>query len=237
MSIRAILQKLTRIFANPLPKHIAHKLIANMPILAIDLEFNSLNIEHSKVLSIGWVAGINNQVDMSSAYYKVVRANVDLEQSPVIHGLVQDDIDKGSHIRETFQALEAFAHSHIWVFHNSAKDLALLDKVAKDLGCYLPQVVTLDTLKIAAYELTKQHKVMPPNQATLTICRDKLDLPPAPAHNALDDALATLTLWFAQVSRLDPKNTLMVVDLNRTGALQVVSIGRKTNDMVTGSEP
>jgi len=228
--ISAVLQKLASMFTTKLPKHIAKTPIAQMPILAIDLEFNSLDIPRSKILSIGWVAGTNNQVDMSSAYYKVVRANVDLEQSPVIHGLIQDDIDKGSHIRDAFQALEVLAKTHICLFHNSAKDLALLHKVAKDLSMYLPQVVTLDTLKIAVYELTKQHKVLPPNQATLTVCRDKLNLPPAPAHNALDDALATLTLWFAQVNRLDPKNTLLISDLVRTGALGVISIGNKVHD-------
>ena len=42
--------------------------------------------------------------------------------------------------------------------------------------------------------------MLPNNSATLTVCRQRLDLPAFPAHNALDDALATLQLFFAQLN-------------------------------------
>ena len=70
--------------------------------------------------------------------------------------------------------------------------------------CRLPQVEVLyiDTLQLALYQLNKQHQVLPSNSATLTVCRQRLDLPAFPEHNALDDALATMQLFYAQLNEL-----------------------------------
>jgi len=66
------------------------------------------------------------------------------------------------------------------------------------------EVLYIDTLQLALYQLNKQHQVLPSNGATLTVCRQRLDLPafPVPEHNALDDALATMQLFYAQLNEL-----------------------------------
>jgi DNA polymerase-3 subunit epsilon len=64
------------------------------------------------------------------------------------------------------------------------------------------EVLYLDTLQLALYQLNKQHQVLPSNSATLTVCRQRLDLPAFPEHNALDDALATMQLFYAQLNEL-----------------------------------
>ena len=68
-------------------------------------------------------------------------------------------------------------------------------------------VITADEVLIlihftALYQLNKQHQVLPSNSATLTVCRQRLDLPAFPEHNALDDALATMQLFYAQLNEL-----------------------------------
>lgn len=226
MSLATLWQRLTGKSSQAIPAQFAQQKASEVPLLAIDLELTSLDAKIAKVLSIGWVSGQRNHVDLSSAYYGVIRAKGDLQQSPVIHGLTDDDIRKGEHVKQAVEALAPYVDSHIWLFHNTGLDIGVLNQVMINLGLHAPTVVTLDTLKLAVYQLQKRHQVLPPNSATLWVCRDRLDLPAAPAHNALDDALATLTLWYAQLYTLDPHNTMTVGDLQHTGALQVMSLGK-----------
>ena len=207
--------------ASALPEHWQSAKLNEVPLLSIDLELTSLDVKVSKVTSIGWVEGMGSCMDLSSCYYSVIRASGDLNQSPVIHGLTAETIAQGEHITPALHALARKASSHIWVFHNATLDLGVMFKIYRELDVSLPPIVTIDTLKLAVYQLQKQHQVMPPNSATLTVCRQRHDLPLAPAHNALDDAVATLELLFAQLHQLDPKGQMTVSDLMHSKAICV----------------
>ncbi|WP_240612852.1 3'-5' exonuclease [Alteromonas flava] len=209
-----------------LPATFAAKKLVDIPFLAIDLELTSLDPNSAKVLSIGWVEGRNYCVDLASCFYQVVRTKDDLQQSPVIHGLTDEQIRQGAPVKAVVERLQSYVDSHVWVFHNANLDVGVLSTVATNLGLHVPTIVTLDTLKLAIYSLQKQHSVLPPNSATLAVCRDRLNLPAAPAHNALDDALATLTLWFAQQSQLDPKAHLTLADIQHTAGVNSISLGK-----------
>lgn len=189
------------------------------PLLAIDLELTSLDWASAKVTSIGWVEGKGQSIRLDSCYYSVVRATGDVAQSPVIHGLIQEHIADGEHIREVLKHLVTYADSHIWVFHNAHLDLAVLQRAFEDTGVHCPPVLYLDTLKLAVYQLKKYQEVLPPNSATLSVCRQRLGLPAAPAHNALDDAMATIQLWMAQNHVLNGREKVSIGDLLHTHAV------------------
>ena len=212
-----------------LPEERKHQMLRNMPLLAIDLELTSLDPKKAKITSIGWVKGKAGSIDVSSCYYEVVRASGDLEQSPVIHGLTADTIAQGVHVRDALKKLSQYAHTHVWVLHNAGLDMAVLDRVMAANEQQMENVITLDTLKLAVYQLQKQHEVLPPNSATLTVCRQRHHLPLAPAHNALDDAMATLQLWFAQYYSLDPKGTMSIQDFTHTQAVGCRNLGKIEN--------
>ncbi|GGF79262.1 3'-5' exonuclease [Alteromonas lipolytica] len=212
-----------------LPEERKHQMLRDIPLLAVDLELTSLDPQKSKVTSIGWAEGSGGSIDLSNCYYSVVRASGDLEQSPVIHGLTAEEISHGLHIKDALEQLAPYASTHVWVFHNAGLDLAVLDKVLAANGIYLPEVITLDTLKLAVYQLQKQHEVLPPNSATLTVCRQRLNLPLAPAHNALDDAMATLQLWFAQYYSMDPTGKMSLQDIAHTQAVGCRNLGKIEN--------
>ncbi len=181
-----------------LPAKWQGKRIEDIPLLAIDLELTSLDVKTSRITSVGWVEGQAGAISLDSAFYQVVRTSRSLEQSPVIHGLTAETISEGCHINQVLDALVPFADTHVWVFHNARLDIGVLNNALVATGRSIDHVLVLDTLQYAVYQLKKQHHVLPPDSATLTVCRQRLDLPLAPAHNALDDAMATLQLWFAQ---------------------------------------
>ena len=205
--------------APPLPEGWAEKSLATLPLLAVDLELTSLDVREAQITSAGWVEGRGSHIDISRCFYSVVRTRADLAQSPVIHGLTGADIAQGAHIKEVLEQLVGYAGTHLWVCHNANLDLSVLQTAlsAQQISC--PPVVVLDTLKLAVYQLKKHHEVLPPNSATLTVCRQRLGLPAAPAHNALDDAMATLQLWFAQNQVLNGGKVVSVGDLLHTQAI------------------
>ncbi|MDC8832224.1 3'-5' exonuclease [Alteromonas gilva] len=209
-----------------LPDSRKNQLLVDTPLLAVDLELTSLDPQKAKVTSIGWVEGRAGSIDLSQCFYSVIRASGDLAQSPVIHGLTAEELAQGRHINEVLADLARYASTHVWVFHNAGLDMAVLNKVMAANDIFLPQIITLDTLKLAVYQLQKQHEVLPPNSATLTVCRQRLNLPLAPAHNALDDAVATLQLWFAQYYSMDPKGRMSLQDLTHTQAVGCMNLGK-----------
>ena len=192
----------------------------SLPFLAIDLELTSLDVNDAKILSIGWVESAHAQIDLNSCFYKVIRTHSSLNQSPIIHGLVEADIRLGEAEEDVLTKLLPFTESHIWVFHNTHLDMQVLSTAFSRCNKPLPEIVTLDTLQIALYLLRKRQSVLPPNAATLSACRQRYNLPFAPAHNALDDAMATVELLHALLFDLDPSGKCELRDFGQTGGLK-----------------
>lgn len=195
--------------------------LAEIPFLCIDLELTSLDLSATRILSIGWVEGKGKQIELQSCFYQVVSTTASLNQSPVIHGLTAEDIAQGQPVRIALEALVKYASSHVWVFHCTGLDMTVLNGVFKKLNIPLPTVVTLDTLRFGLYQLTKNLRPPPPNAVVLPVCRARYNLPAVPAHNALDDAMATLELLFAQIQKFAPKNSDTLKSLLVTDAIEV----------------
>lgn len=200
-------------------------LIKDTPLLSIDLELTGLDTKVAKITSIGWVEGNNQSIDLSSAFYTVIRASGDLQQSPVIHGLTAKDLLRGDHVKSAMAQLQSFASSHVWVLHNASLDMQVLNRVAQNLGVPQTQITTLDTMLLELYFLNKSQDMVKQNAVTLENCRQRYGLPTAPNHNALDDAVATLGLGFAQLYLLDKQSTAPLSDLLHTKAIKVYTLG------------
>ena len=207
-----------------LPEGWAEKFLQDTPLLAVDLELTSLDVAEAKVTSIGWVEGCNNSINIERCGYHVIRASGDLAQSPVIHGLTEEELTAGMHIRDVLKQLVPFAETHLWLCHNAALDLGILKRILNDTNIACPPIVFLDTLKIAVYQLKKHHEVLPSNSANLSVCRQRMGLPAVPAHNALDDAMATMQLWFAQNQALNRSKNVTIGDLMHTQAVSCKKI-------------
>ncbi|WP_340678251.1 3'-5' exonuclease [Paraglaciecola sp.] len=174
----------------------------DVPLLAIDLELTSLDTKVAAITSIGWVSGQNGQLDLKSAFYKVVNTPADLQQSPVIHGLTAEHIAQGGELAPILQKLATMLHSHVWVFHHAPLDTKVLLRDMQVLNIDLSGMLSLDTLCLEKYLLNRVQPVFSRDSLTLADCCRRYAFPPAPVHNALDDAMATLELAFAQLNVL-----------------------------------
>ena len=183
-------------------KSLRDKKLGNTPLTSVDLELTSLDPAITQITSIGYVSGSAGKITLSSSGYHVINTSADLGQSPVIHGLTLDILQQGEGLADAIRVLIPILKTHILIFHNARLDLMALDSAFKRCGLPQVEVLYIDTLQLALYQLSKQHQVLPSASATLTVCRQRLDLPAFPEHNALDDALATIQLFYAQLNEL-----------------------------------
>jgi DNA polymerase-3 subunit epsilon len=177
-------------------------MLGDTPLASVDLELTSLDPVTTQITSIGYVSGSAGKITLSSSGYHVINTSADLGQSPVIHGLTLDILQQGEGLADAINSLLPLLKTHVLIFHNARLDLMALDSAFKRCGLPQMEVLYVDTLQLALYQLNKQHQVLPSNSATLTVCRQRLDLPAFPEHNALDDALATMQLFYAQLNEL-----------------------------------
>lgn len=183
-------------------KSLRDKTLGDIPLASVDLELTSLDPVTTQITSIGYVSGSAGKITLSSSGYHVINTSADLGQSPVIHGLTLDILQQGEGLADAINSLLPLLKTHVLIFHNARLDLMALDSAFKRCGLPQMEVLYIDTLQLALYQLNKQHQVLPSNSATLTVCRQRLDLPAFPEHNALDDALATIQLFYAQLNEL-----------------------------------
>jgi len=208
-----------------IPACFKHKNMRQLSYLAIDLELTELNTRLAKITSIAHVKGKLYDLDLASAYYQIVRTKGDLKQSPVIHGLLAKDVAKGAHVKEPLSLLSKNANDSVWVFHNADLDLRIIKRVWDSLELPKMLITYVDTMLLQVYLLEKTYGYVPRGEVTLGKARSFHHLMQAPEHNALDDAVSTLTLLFAQLYQLDKNAKLKLTDLAHTKSLGTFQLG------------
>jgi len=209
-------------------KMLSDKPLSSTVFTAIDLELTSLNPVTTQITSVGYVSGSAGNIILSSSGYHVINTSADLGQSPVIHGLTLDILQQGEELADVLKLLRPLLEKQILVFHNARLDLKALDLAFRQFSLPKTEVIYVDTLQLALHQLKKQHQVLPSNSATLTVCRQRLDLPSFPEHNALDDALATIELLYAQFNELGITHTDSLEGLLHTNAVGRYTLGSST---------
>ncbi|BDX05136.1 DNA polymerase III subunit epsilon [Planctobacterium marinum] len=193
---------------------------SQLPLLAVDLELTGLNPKEDKIVSVGWIEGVGSSMALSSAFHTHIQGAQQLKQSPIIHGITASEIAEGVPLQAPLEVLANYAKSHIWVMHCCALDWQMLHKSYMEQQMLSPKPVIVDTLLLERYLLAKSGDTHSP--VDLSRARLRHGLPNAHAHNALDDAAATLELLFAQVSRLGLTAQSNIKALKHTGALKAL---------------
>lgn len=216
-SLKAILA-LQGVVVEVLPERWRDVPVGSLPLLAVDFELTSLE-QDAKIVSAGWVAANQQQIQLSSAFHGVVKTEADLEQSPVIHGITEKDLAQGLALSDIIAPLLDYSDSHIWVFHNARLDMNALKRACSDLQRPVPPIVHLDTLVLAQYMLVKKQQPFGPKDLSLKQCVQRYGLREMLAHNALSDAMATLELAILLLSEFSPSGNEPLQQLMRTQAL------------------
>lgn len=172
----------------------------DVEFLVVDTETSSLDAGDGELLSAGWVVVRGGRVVLSTAEHWLVKPRNGVGHSATIHSLRDCELSEGIEEQELMSHFLTAASGRVLVFHHAPLDLAFLNRISRRL-CGAPLLLpVVDTLQVERRSLARRHQPVVNNMLRLASCCARYNLPPARAHNALTDALATAELLLAQVS-------------------------------------
>ena len=188
--------------------------VAELGLLALDVETTGLTPGHDGLLAVGWVPVDGTRIRLGGARRFVVRHD-DPGEAVTIHGLTHDDLAAGTSLVEVLTTLREALAGRALLAHHVRFDLAFLEAAHRSVEQELPPVPVVCTLDLQRRLLTRGGGLLPPGALRLWAARARYGLPRVPAHDALGDALACAELYLAQVAELDTDGSLRLRDVRR----------------------
>ena len=171
--------------------------------LAVDLEMSGLDARSDQILSIGFVAVKQQQILLETAQHLLVQHdNINLEATAPIHNIRNVDLLTGAPLQECLVRLLKNMHNRVMVVHHAPLDIAFLNQASEQSFGVPFYCQVLDTLRLEQKRRSLTSDAATSGHYRLHACRERYNLPPAQAHNALTDAIATAELWLAQSSHI-----------------------------------
>ena len=183
--------------AVPLPN--MNTLIKDLPILSVDFETTGLNAINDKLLSVGFVEIVHQQIKLGSSYHQIINTQSDLSaDNVIIHQITDEQRSKGQPLKTVVEQLLKALAGKVMLVHFARIEKQFLKQACLELYGFAPPFLMLDTLAIAKRKLDRRDVAYDPSELRLSSLRQKKGLPNHFAHNALNDAIATAELFIAQ---------------------------------------
>ena len=186
--------------------------LADLGLLAVDIETTGLDPRRDRVLSIGWLPVDGGRVVLGGAGRVVVHDVEGVGQSATVHGLTDDRLAGGVPLEDAVARLLVALTGRVLLAHFARIETGFLTAVCERAwGASMPCVV-VDTLDLERRAVTGVWGSEPaPGAMRLWTARERRALPAYRAHEALTDALACAELYLAQRAELQartPETTL-----------------------------
>ena len=181
--------------------------------LACDAEMSSLDPNNGELLSLGWISIERGMVQLASAEHHLIQPQHSVGQSAAIHNLRDCEFAAAQSPEQVAARFLKVATGRVLVFHNARLDLAFLDRACRQIYNAPLLLPYADTMAAEHKILYRDHQVIQSGDLRLQACRARYNLPPCPAHNALQDALATAELLLAQAAKRSGGGALPLGDL------------------------
>lgn len=188
--------------------------------IAFDAEMSGLQAQQDQLLSVAWLSMRPPLMNYGSAHYHLfAHEQLDLKQSPVIHGLMPRDFEQSSDLQASLQALADELAGAVLVCHNMSLDWSFLRQAGKPFGIRFQPLALVDTLRFEYRRLLLQQHQLERGSLSLQACRQRYGLPNYDSHHALSDALACGELFLAQAYRYGANS--------RTSLKQIAQMARR----------
>lgn len=181
-----------------------------IPILAVDFETTGLDAVNDKLLSVGCVDLMHQQIKLASSYHQIINTKGSLKADNVtIHQITDDQKDQGKPLAQVVEQLLKCMAGKVMLVHFATIERQFLRQACLELYGMAPPFPIIDTLVVAKRQLDKKDIAYDPSQLRLSALRATYGFPEHYAHNALNDAIATAELLLAQTSQRDRNITLV----------------------------
>lgn len=187
--------------------------LADLALLAVDVETTGLDPTRDQVLSIGFVPVTGDRVELAGAR-RVVVEHHDPGHAVTVHGLTHDDLASGIPLREALGMLRDALDGRVLLAHHAAFEVAFLRAAYRAAGLEPPDPPAVCTLRLQRrLQRVAGVSAPPPESLRLWRSRARFGLPVVPVHDALGDALACAELYLAQVAELGDGRPLTLRDV------------------------
>jgi len=174
-------------------------LVDELAILSVDFETTGLNAINDKLLSVGFVEIVNQQIKLSTCYHQIINTTKELNASNVIiHHITDEQKSRGKSLKIVVDKLLQALAGKVMLVHFACIEKRFLKQACLELYGFYPPLLIIDTLALARKKLDQRNLAYDSSELTLSALRKKKGLPNHIAHNALNDAIATAELFLAQ---------------------------------------
>lgn len=174
-------------------------LINDLPILSVDFETTGLNAINDKLLSVGFVEIVNQQIKLGTSYHQIINTKNQLDaDNVIIHQITDQQKSQGQPLDVVVEQLLSALAGKVMLVHFARIERQFLSQACIKLYGFAPPLLMIDTLAIAKRKLDLRDVAYDPSELRLSSLRQKQGLPNHFAHNALNDAIATAELFIVQ---------------------------------------
>lgn len=193
-------------FATPLPD--PDTPIADVPMVALDMETTGLDERRHAIVSVGVVPFSLNRIKLAERHYWVVKPSRPLaEESIAYHHITHSEIAEAPDFEVILDELLAQLAGRLVVVHFRNIERPFLNaavKARRGEGLLFPMIDTM-SLEARLHRQTlwarfRRWLGRPPVSIRLNASRERYGLPAYQGHHALVDALATAELLQAQIA-------------------------------------
>lgn len=175
--------------------------LAEVELLAIDLETTGLDPAKDRILSIGFVPVTGLSIELAGARSIVVASDAEVGQSATIHRLTDDDIARGVPLPQALAETLGQLSGRVLLAHHDAVETEFLAAACVAQFGAAPVFCSVDTLRLGM-EYLERISDEGAGKLRLAALRSRFGLPRYRAHDALTDALAAAELYLALSAEL-----------------------------------
>jgi DNA polymerase-3 subunit epsilon len=189
--------------------------VADLRLLAVDLETTGLKANVDHLLSIGFVPVNGLTIDLAGAGQVTVRADAEVGQSAVVHGVTDDVIAGGAELADAVGLLLGRLCGRVLLAHHAVIEEGFLSTACERLYGVPLVCVSVDTMQLQMRIQGGWGEEPAAGALRLDTARESFGLPRYRAHEALTDALACAELYLAQVAQLSGGGGYTLAQLSR----------------------
>jgi len=185
--------------------------LSDLEFLVFDLETTGLDPKTDRILSIGHLKIHNMLVDISTSVHTYIKAEKYVKpEAAVINHIVPEMLSEGQLFDEAMHDLFRAMKGKILIAHGTVVEKSFIDAYVKlRYGLDSLPLLWLDTL-ILEKSLLRNKNDTGTGDYQLASVRERHNLPPYLAHNALSDSIATGELFLVLVKIIYGKSIPML---------------------------